>query len=185
MILPLCSGNAQSREERSFLNLTSFCRALPSVGHQSPFPVLGWWDAGVLWDQQCTWSQVFHPKLSLQLIGFGPGSLRASLHAISRLGSFLFPSFFSLKWKHDHLPLCAKSLQSCPSLWDPMDCNPPGSSAHGIPQARKWSGLPFPPPGNSPDPGGPIRISCLLHWLLGSLPLVPTICCFMICFNFF
>ena len=26
----------------------------------------------------------------------------------------------------------AKSLQSCPTLSDPMDCSPPGSSIHGI-----------------------------------------------------
>ena len=26
--------------------------------------------------------------------------------------------------------------QSCPALCDPMDCNPPGSSVHGILQAR-------------------------------------------------
>ena len=26
--------------------------------------------------------------------------------------------------------------QSCPTLWDPMDCSPPGSSVHGILQAR-------------------------------------------------
>ena len=32
--------------------------------------------------------------------------------------------------------LCAKSLQSCPTLCDPMDCSPPGSSVHGILQAR-------------------------------------------------
>ena len=30
----------------------------------------------------------------------------------------------------------AKSLQSCPTLYDPMDCSPPGSSIHGILQAR-------------------------------------------------
>ena len=30
----------------------------------------------------------------------------------------------------------AKSLQWCPSLCDPLDCGPPGSSAHGILQAR-------------------------------------------------
>ena len=27
-------------------------------------------------------------------------------------------------------------IQSCPTLFDPMDCSPPGSSAHGILQAR-------------------------------------------------
>ena len=30
----------------------------------------------------------------------------------------------------------AKSLQSCPTLCDPMDCSPPCSSVHGIFQAR-------------------------------------------------
>ena len=30
----------------------------------------------------------------------------------------------------------AKSFQSCLTLCDPMDCSPPGSSVHGILQAR-------------------------------------------------
>ena len=30
----------------------------------------------------------------------------------------------------------AQSFQSCPILCDPMDCSPPGSSVHGILQAR-------------------------------------------------
>ena len=30
----------------------------------------------------------------------------------------------------------AKSLQSCPTLWDPIDSSPPGSSVPGILQAR-------------------------------------------------
>ena len=30
----------------------------------------------------------------------------------------------------------AKSLQLCPTLCDPMDCSPPGSSIHGILHAR-------------------------------------------------
>ena len=30
----------------------------------------------------------------------------------------------------------AKSLQLCPALCDPVDCSPPGSSVHGILQAR-------------------------------------------------
>ena len=35
--------------------------------------------------------------------------------------------------------------QPCPTLWDPMDCSLPGSSVHGILQARilKWVALPF------------------------------------------
>ena len=31
---------------------------------------------------------------------------------------------------------CAKSLQSCLTLWDPIDCCPPDSSVQGILQAR-------------------------------------------------
>ena len=33
-------------------------------------------------------------------------------------------------------PVRAKSLHSCPTLCDPMDCSPPGSPVHGILQAR-------------------------------------------------
>ena len=40
-------------------------------------------------------------------------------------------------------------VQSCPALWDHMDCSPPGSSVHGILQAR----IPFPSPGDFPNPG--------------------------------
>ena len=39
----------------------------------------------------------------------------------------------------------AQSLQSCPTLSDPMDCSPPGSSIHGIFQARvlEWDAIAF------------------------------------------
>ena len=39
----------------------------------------------------------------------------------------------------------AKLLQSCPTLHDPMDCSPPGSSIHGILQARvlEWGAIAF------------------------------------------
>ena len=43
--------------------------------------------------------------------------------------------------------------QSCLTLCNPMDCSPPGSSVHGILQARYWSGLPCPPPWDLPNPG--------------------------------
>jgi len=36
-------------------------------------------------------------------------------------------------------------VQSCPTLSDPMDCSPPGSSVHGIFQARllEWGAIAF------------------------------------------
>ena len=35
--------------------------------------------------------------------------------------------------------------QLCPTLWDPVDCSPPGSSVHGILQARilEWVAISF------------------------------------------
>ena len=54
-------------------------------------------------------------------------------------------------YKHIHtqkgnlLAAAAKSLQSCPTLSDRMDCSPPGSSVHGIFQARvlEWGAIAF------------------------------------------
>ena len=44
--------------------------------------------------------------------------------------------------------------QSCPTLCDPMDSSlhqaPPSM---GFSRQEYWSGLPFPSPGNLPDPG--------------------------------
>ena len=39
----------------------------------------------------------------------------------------------------------AKLLQSCPTLCDPTDCSPPGSSVPGIFQARalEWGAIAF------------------------------------------
>ena len=52
------------------------------------------------------------------------------------------------------------SLQSCPTLCNPMDCSPPGSSARGILQARilEWVAVPS-SRGYSLDPGiGPTSV---------------------------
>ena len=46
-----------------------------------------------------------------------------------------------------------KIAQSCPTLFDPMDCSLPGSSVHGIFQARilEWVAISF--SGDLPNPG--------------------------------
>ena len=71
--------------------------------------------------------------------------------------------------------LCAQSLQLCLTFCNPTDCSPPGSSVHGVLQARmlEWASLPsfqgiFPTQGSNP---------CLLpflhcrqilhHWITG------------------
>ena len=44
--------------------------------------------------------------------------------------------------------------------YNTMDYSPPGSSLHGILQAKYWRGLPFPPPGDFPNPRIE-RVSCV------------------------
>ena len=113
---------------------------------------------------------------------------------------------------------CCLVTKSCPTLCNPIDCSPPGSSVHGISQARtlewvaisfsrwssrprdrtqvshivgrhfyslsyqgsrlelnryllfvQWVRVPFPSPGDLPDPGIWTRISCIggtvYHWV--------------------
>ena len=50
--------------------------------------------------------------------------------------------------------VCAQLLQSCPTFHNSMDCSPPGSSVHGIFQARILEQIAMPsPPGDLPHPG--------------------------------
>ena len=39
-----------------------------------------------------------------------------------------------------------KSLQSCPTLGDPMDCSPLALLSMGFSRQEYWRGLPFPSP---------------------------------------
>ena len=65
---------------------------------------------------------------------------------------------------------CFSSIQLC----NPMDCSPPGSSVHGILQARilEWVAIPF-SPGDLPDAEIEPVFLCPLHWQAGSLPFAP------------
>ena len=57
-----------------------------------------------------------------------------------------------IQMANKHMRRCSESLiiesevaQSCPTLLDPMDCSLPGSSVHGIFQARvlEWGAIAF------------------------------------------
>ena len=68
----------------------------------------------------------------------------------------------------------SKSFQSCPTLCDPLDCGPSGSSNYGILQARilKWVAMPF-SRGSSQSRDQTYIYYVYLPWQVGSLPLVP------------
>ena len=57
------------------------------------------------------------------------------------------------------ISICAKSLQSCLTICDPMDCSPPGSSVHGVLQARilEWISISF--SRGSSQPGDQTHVS--------------------------
>ena len=67
-------------------------------------------------------------------------------------GSSRFRYCWSLAWRILSITLlacaaaAAKSLQSCPTLCDPIDGSPPGSASLGFSRQEHWSGLPFPSP---------------------------------------
>ena len=76
----------------------------------------------------------------------------------------------------DLAPVSRLVAQSCPTLCDPTDCSPPGSSVHGILQARilEWVAISFfrdlPDPGM--EPGSP---TLQADSLLSELPGKPNI----------
>ena len=64
----------------------------------------------------------------------------------------IFEVSFNVKSLHCHPPhmhTAAKSLQSCPTLCDPIDSSPPGSPVPGILQSRtlEWTSRLLPCPG--------------------------------------
>ena len=85
---------------------------------------------------------------------------------INKLDSLLCIHFTSV-WQ-----FCAVlSLQSCLTLRDPMDCSPPGSSVHGILQARILEWVAMSSSKRSSPPRNRTHVSCitnsLYHWVTG------------------
>ena len=86
---------------------------------------------------------------------------------VARLGSAYTLTFLK------RLPRCCCLLtKMCATLCNPMDYALPGSSVHGMSRQEYWSGLPFPSPGDLPDPGIGSD-PCFLHWQVNSLPTEP------------
>ena len=77
-----------------------------------------------------------------------------------------------------------KSLQLCPTLCNPMDCSPPGSSVHGILWARilEWVAMPllqgiFPTQGLNPRLLWPLHCTWILYcWATGKVPTYGCVC---------
>ena len=86
------------------------------------------------------WSQ------SLQAINAGEG-VEEREHSYTVGGNVNWYSHYGRQYSESEV------AQSCPTLCDPVDCSPQGSSPMGFSRQEYWSGLPFPSPGDLPDPG--------------------------------
>ena len=75
------------------------------------------------------------------------GTLKRLLqHDSSKVLILQGSAFIMVKLSHPYLTAAAvESLQSCLTLWDPIDHSPPGSPVSGILQARtlEWVALTF------------------------------------------
>ena len=58
----------------------------------------------------------------------------------------------SIKKLFIHLKVKVLVAQLCPNVWEPVDCSPPGSSLHGILQARilEWVAVSYPKESSHP-----------------------------------
>ena len=95
---------------------------------------------------------------------------------LKNLGAMFIPLFewkLNSEWKVSPLLSLSCCAQSWPTLCDLMDCSSPGSSVHGISQARTLEVVAhFLHQGIFLTQGSNPRLFCLLHWQVGSLPLV-------------
>ena len=64
------------------------------------------------------------------------------------------------------LECCCLVTKLCPALCDSMDCRPPGSSVHGISQARILEWVAISISRGSSQPRGWTHISCIGKWIL-------------------
>ena len=79
--------------------------------------------------------------------------------------------WYRWEWCHSSFGGGGLVAKSCPTSCDPVDCSPPGSSIHGISQARilEWVAISF--SRGSSQPMDQTHVLCLLHWPANSLLL--------------
>ena len=105
---------------------------IPGTGEPVGLPSMGLHRVGHDWSDLAAWALILFTTSSF---------IELSYFALT---TPLFPVLFLLIFLLT-LCVCVLVAQLCPALCDPMDCSPPGSSVHGILQARilEWVAIPF------------------------------------------
>ena len=110
-------------------------------------------------------------SMRLQRVGdftffsFLQGNKSFGYHTQKERDPFLTPDLMTIQRAF----LCAKSLPSGPTLYDPIDCSPPGSSVPGVLQVRMLEWVTVSLSRGSSQPRGPSPISyvsCIGRWAL-------------------
>ena len=141
--------------------LGTCCLQKPSFHSQTPVTTLWWIRLPLLGiDTEDVWKELRQVALGLQFKG------RRLLSSVSWCC-----------WLNRQLPskdVCAvwSVAQLYPTLCNPMDCSPRGSSVHGFSGQEYWSGLPCSPPGDLSNPGIEPRSPALQEDSLPFKPLV-------------
>ena len=107
------------------------CRFSPSPSNSTPAQVL-------------QFSLILMPSTWSSFRSFPPFPA-SDAKCRSRLSPVLLTHWLQIRASHVLLLTCVLVVQLCPTLCDPMDCSPPGSSVHGILQAGilEWVAIAF------------------------------------------
>ena len=152
---------------RNFLSIVSLVAGPSSVSCPSllagvcstvlpPWYASGLW-LWLLWSHSGTWNTMV--------------STKSKPSTATQITCYFFQVFFRFSTCIS-LNLCvcmhAKSLQLCLNLCNPRDCSPPGSSVHGILQARilEWVAMPSSRGSSQPRDGTHVSyFSCIGRWV--------------------
>ena len=164
------SNLAAGREFSCYL--LQHCRCLLSIWFGAPAPRSfvsksfgGWWMSH---RNTFAWLSAYHGKeaeTALLLSKVNPSSWALDLIPRSSLLAHFF-TYLPPSLSQQFTCMCA---QSCPTLCHPKRCNPPGSSVHGISQARILEWVAISSSKGSSWPRGQTRISwvpCIGRWIL-------------------
>ena len=144
----------------------STCGLKQPISHQTPsrgIPRMGGatGDLGVV-ETECL---CFEPGSKCQTRLGNWTTVWIASEASSLTWPICFPPYSIPIWN-----LACLVTQSCPTLWDPLDCSPPGASVHGILHARilEWVAISF--SRGSSWPRDQTQVSCICrqvvyHWV--------------------
>ena len=127
---------------------------------------MGFWK--IQMTEQCYWDRLGPRTLCCSAWTWTNVSLSNQLQRNYKgLKSLYWGKLWTIRYKKTKNPIASSEVvavlvsQSCLTLCDPVDCSPPGSSAHGILQARVLEWVAMPSSRRCSQPRDQTRVSCI------------------------